>query len=155
MMGTPPPPSLCVPHQKDLPDVVAATAHSFGVDLDADIGNISSNLNLGGGGEGARGSVGGGGGGGGGGSSRGGGDGGDGGRKSRKLFRKLAAALVQGLRSETSDVWELGIEAARLWPTYLKMAEDGYGEQENMKPYSILKPRFFDFSIFRFFCFSR
>lgn len=43
------------------------------------------------------------------------------------MFRRLAVALVQGLRNESLDTWELGAEAARIWPTYRAMAEDGLG----------------------------
>lgn len=56
-------------------------------------------------------------------------DGGGGGVEAgRELFRKMAIRLVASLRNETLDAWELGSEAARLWPSYRKMAEDGFGE---------------------------
>lgn len=40
---------------------------------------------------------------------------------------------MQSLRNETSDVWELGAEAAKIWPAYRKMAEDGLGEKLGFK----------------------
>lgn len=56
------------------------------------------------------------------------GGGGSNANEGRKLFRKMSAAMVNGLRNENCDAWELGIEAAKLWPSYRKMAEDGCGE---------------------------
>lgn len=40
----------------------------------------------------------------------------------------MVVALVADLKSGTSDVWELGAEAARIWPTYKRFAEDGCRE---------------------------
>lgn len=50
-------------------------------------------------------------------------------REGRRAFHKMARIMVQGLRNESSDVWELGAEAARLWPFYRNMVEDGCGER--------------------------
>lgn len=46
-------------------------------------------------------------------------------QEGRKLFRKMATALVATLQNETRDAWELGAEAARIWPAYKRSAEDG------------------------------
>lgn len=37
----------------------------------------------------------------------------------------MAVALVSTLKNETRDPWELGAEAARIWPAYKQFAEDG------------------------------
>ncbi|CAN0096878.1 unnamed protein product, partial [Scytosiphon promiscuus] len=98
------------PYTKEqLPDVIAATAHMFGLDL-----NVRFFFSIGG----ALGTTtptdrrtkielkkkp----------------------QEGRGLFRKMVVALVADVKSGTSDAWELGAEAARIWPAYRRFAEDG------------------------------
>lgn len=49
-------------------------------------------------------------------------------REGKRLYRRMVTALIRGARNETSDPWELAREAARLWPAYRRMAEDGLGK---------------------------
>lgn len=51
-------------------------------------------------------------------------------KEGQMLFRKMATSLVQVLKNETLDPWELGAEASRLWPAYREMAENGCGKGE-------------------------
>ncbi|CAN0266445.1 unnamed protein product [Ectocarpus sp. 12 AP-2014] len=94
------------PYSKEhLPSVLASTAHMFGLDLNVNLRD-------------------------GGGNSEGGGESGRkrrvrGNDEGRTLFRKMATALVTTLQNETRDAWELGAEAARIWPAYKRSAEDG------------------------------
>ncbi|CAM9665810.1 unnamed protein product [Pylaiella littoralis] len=88
------------PYSKEhLPDVLTAIAHRFGLDLNVDL------RAAGGGPVESRTAA--------------------GNKAGRNLFRKMAAALVSTLKNETSDAWELGVEAARMWPHYKRSAEDG------------------------------
>eukprot|EP00903_Cladosiphon_okamuranus_P012843 g12001.t1 len=82
-----------------LPDVLTSIAHKFGLDLNVDLQAV--------GGRGPGGSA----------TKRT--------EEGRSLFRKMAVALVSTLKNETRDPWELGVEAARIWPAYRQFAEDG------------------------------
>ncbi|CAM9415875.1 unnamed protein product [Ascophyllum nodosum] len=92
---------------KEMPEVLTRIAHCFGLDLDLESSeNFPHSIDNGGAASFRRGA------------------------KGRELFRKMAAQLVSSLRNETLDVWDLGAEAARLWPAYLKMTEDGFDDAE-------------------------